>query len=338
MKDDAKSISFVEDTAVAPEKLRDYIDRFLAIIHSHETTAGHLRARLGRMPARAPGGQHEDRGGRPQVRSHRAATSRIWCSNSAARFPASTATAWCAARSCARCSAPRCTKRSARSSGPSIRMGIFNPGKIVDAPPLTSNLRFGAGYQTPNPTTWFDYSEYGGMGGAVEMCSGVGACRKKLAGTMCPSYMATREEAHSTRGRANVLRLAMTGQLGEAGPRRRRRVRGARSVPGMPRLQSRMPGRRGHGALQERISGGLLGAARHAAAGARAGQHRSRCRVWGSRVRAALELVRAAAPGRWLNEQLLGIDRRRTLPAWKRETFARWCARQPGRGIERRKP
>ena len=96
-------------------------------------------------------------------------------------------------------------------------LGILNPGKIVDAPPITSNLRFGAGYQTPNPPTWFDYSEYGGMGGAVEMCSGVGACRKKLAGTMCPSYMATREEAHSTRGRANVLRLAMAGRLGEAG-------------------------------------------------------------------------------------------------------------------------
>ena len=55
------------------------------------------------------------------------------------------------------------------------------------------------------------------MGGAVEMCSGLGACRKTLEGTMCPSYMATREEKHSTRGRANALRLAMTGRLGEAG-------------------------------------------------------------------------------------------------------------------------
>ena len=95
--------------------------------------------------------------------------------------------------------------------------GIFNPGKIVDSPPLTSNLRFGAGYVTPKPVTFFDYSDYGGMAGAVEMCSGLGACRKKLDGTMCPSYMATREEAHSTRGRANVLRLAMNGRLGEAG-------------------------------------------------------------------------------------------------------------------------
>ena len=55
------------------------------------------------------------------------------------------------------------------------------------------------------------------MGGAVEMCSGLGVCRKTLEGTMCPSYMATREEKHSTRGRANTLRLAMAGRLGDAG-------------------------------------------------------------------------------------------------------------------------
>src|SRR6201988_5036277 len=55
------------------------------------------------------------------------------------------------------------------------------------------------------------------MGGAVDMCSGLGVCRKTLDGTMCPSYMATRDEADSTRGRANVLRLAMAGRLGESG-------------------------------------------------------------------------------------------------------------------------
>ena len=95
--------------------------------------------------------------------------------------------------------------------------GLFNPGKIVDTPPLTANLRFGAGYQTRDPPTVFDYTEYGGLGRAVEMCSGLGVCRKTLEGTMCPSYMATREEKHSTRGRANTLRLAMAGKLGEAG-------------------------------------------------------------------------------------------------------------------------
>ena len=96
-------------------------------------------------------------------------------------------------------------------------LGIFNPGKIVDAPPMTANLRFGAGYQTPNPATFFDYSEYGGMGGAVEMCSGVGACRKKLAGTMCPSYMATREEAAFHARPRQCAAAGDGGRLGEAG-------------------------------------------------------------------------------------------------------------------------
>src|SRR5262249_41599441 len=95
--------------------------------------------------------------------------------------------------------------------------GLFNPGKIVDCPPLTSNLRYGAGYATPDPPAHFDYAEPGGLGRGVEMGSGLGACRKKLDGTMCPSYMATLDEKHSTRGRANVLRLAMTGRLGESG-------------------------------------------------------------------------------------------------------------------------
>src|SRR6185436_4352254 len=95
--------------------------------------------------------------------------------------------------------------------------GVFNPGRIVDTPPITSHLRFGAGYDTPDPVTNFDFSGNGGFGRAVEMCSGVGMCRKKQDGTMCPSFMVTQEEAHSTRGRANVLRLAMSGRLGDAG-------------------------------------------------------------------------------------------------------------------------
>src|SRR5262249_39273398 len=80
--------------------------------------------------------------------------------------------------------------------------GVFNPGKIVDTLPLTANLRYGAAYQTPDPPTFFDFAEHGGFGRAVEMCSGVGACRKTIDGTMCPSYMATRDERDTTRGRA----------------------------------------------------------------------------------------------------------------------------------------
>ncbi|MGL4611588.1 MAG: FAD-binding and (Fe-S)-binding domain-containing protein [Trueperaceae bacterium] len=91
---------------------------------------------------------------------------------------------------------------------------LMNPGKIVDAQEdITENLRFHKNYQGLPLNTVFDFSGDGGFLGAVEMCSGVGACRKTTTGTMCPSYMATRDEDHSTRGRANILREAVTGKL-----------------------------------------------------------------------------------------------------------------------------
>ncbi len=72
--------------------------------------------------------------------------------------------------------------------------GLLNPGKIVDAPPLTANLRYGPGYVTPEVPTTFDFSADGGLVRAAELCAGVGECRKKREGTMCPSYQATRDE------------------------------------------------------------------------------------------------------------------------------------------------
>lgn len=91
---------------------------------------------------------------------------------------------------------------------------LLNPGKIVDAQEdITENLRFDKNYKGIPLNTVFDFSADGGFLGAIEMCSGVGACRKTTTGTMCPSYMATRDEDHSTRGRANILREAMTGKL-----------------------------------------------------------------------------------------------------------------------------
>lgn len=90
----------------------------------------------------------------------------------------------------------------------------MNPGKIV--PPvqkMSENLRFGEEYQATVPETFFDYSADGGWDLAVEKCTGMAVCRKLDAGTMCPSYMVTLEEEHSTRGRANSLREAMKGGL-----------------------------------------------------------------------------------------------------------------------------
>lgn len=95
--------------------------------------------------------------------------------------------------------------------------GRMNPGKIIATPPMDSHLRYGPDYRPQHYSNRFRYAESGGLLTAAEQCSGVGACRKTNSGTMCPTYMATRDELHSTRGRANALRLALTGQLDHEG-------------------------------------------------------------------------------------------------------------------------
>ncbi|HWD57636.1 MAG TPA: FAD-linked oxidase C-terminal domain-containing protein, partial [Stellaceae bacterium] len=94
--------------------------------------------------------------------------------------------------------------------------GLFNPGKIVRPPKMDdrSLMRFKPGYRQLPVDTAFDWSEWGGFASAAEMCNNNGACRKSDPGVMCPSYRATGDEQHLTRGRANTLRLALSGQLG----------------------------------------------------------------------------------------------------------------------------
>jgi FAD/FMN-containing dehydrogenase/Fe-S oxidoreductase len=98
--------------------------------------------------------------------------------------------------------------------------GLYNPGKIVRAPKFDDRrvFRYGPDYRGENIRTQLDWSAYpgagGGFQGAVEMCNNNGACRTLSGGVMCPSYRVTRDERDVTRGRANTLRLAITGQLG----------------------------------------------------------------------------------------------------------------------------
>lgn len=98
---------------------------------------------------------------------------------------------------------------------------LLNPGKIVDPPKMDDErlMRFGSGYSTPYSfsDTAVSFKSDGGFARAVEMCNGAGVCRKLEQGVMCPSFQATRDEAHSTRGRANALRSAMMGLLGVDG-------------------------------------------------------------------------------------------------------------------------
>ena len=331
MKGDAKSLSFVEDTAVAAERLRDYIERFLHIVHRHGTTAGvYAHASVGCLHVRPVVNLKTEEG----VRRFEA------IANDIADLVLEFGGALSGEHGDGLVRGPF----MARMFGPVLYeafrtikrafdpAGIFNPGKIVDSPPLTDNLRYGAGYRTPELPSFFDHAEHGGLGRAVEMCSGLGVCRKTLEGNMCPSYMATREEAHSTRGRANVLRLAMAGQLGEAGL-------GDEGVYGVLDLCLECRACKAECPVSvdvARFKSEFLADywRRHGTPlRARALGHIHELSAWANRFARFINPWLDRTWVRVLNERLLGIDRRRSLPRWTERTLAsQWDAKRTASG------
>ena len=330
MKEEAKSIPFVEDTAVSPDKLSGFIGRFLTILRSHDTTAGiYAHASVGCLHVRPVINMKTESG----IRKFETIADDV------AELVLEFGGALSGEHGDGLVRSPFMRRMFGDALYDAFReikrtfdpLGIFNPGKIVDAPPLTTNLRYGTAYQAANPSTWFDYSEYGGLAGAIEMCSGVGACRKKLAGTMCPSYMATREESDSTRGRANVLRLAISGRLDESGL-------GDEGVYQVLDLCLECRACKAEcpvGVDMARFKSEFLADywSRHGTPRrAKALGNVHRLSAWGSRFAPLSNWIGSSGPMRWLNERVLGIDHRRALPAWKRETFEKWVARNPRAG------
>ena len=168
MKGDGKSLSFVEDTAVAPEKLRDYIERFLQVVKRHHTSAGvYAHASVGCLHVRPVVNLKTDEG----VRRFES------IANDIADLVLEFGGALSGEHGDGLVRGPFTQKMFGPVLYEAFRAvkhafdpdGVFNPGKIVETPPLTSNLRYGAGYVTPDPATFFDYTEHGGMGRAVEM-------------------------------------------------------------------------------------------------------------------------------------------------------------------------
>ena len=215
-KGDAKAISFVEDTAVAPEHLRDYIAEFLDIIARHGTKAGvYAHASVGCLHVRPVINLKTEEG----VRKFESIAEEV--SDLVLKYGG----ALSGEHGDGLVRSPFQEKMYGSALYGAFRelkqtfdpQNLLNPGKIVDAPPLATNLRYGPSYVTPAVATTFDFTADGGLLPAAELCAGVGACRKKAEGTMCPSFQATRDEKDSTRGRANLLRLAITGQLGFSG-------------------------------------------------------------------------------------------------------------------------
>ncbi len=213
-------------------------------------------------------------------------------------------------------------------------LGLMNPNNIVEPPPIDANLRYGPGRRAAAVQTFYRYPEAGGLLAAAELCTGVGACRKLGQGGMCPSFMATRDEQDSTRGRANALRLALSGELGAAGLSSEELHAVFELCLSCKACKSECPSN----VDVARLKSEFLAAYRE--------RHGERLadRFVGESTRAAgLVAGRLAPLANWLGqrkalrgpmERLVGVDRRRPLPAFAREPFGRWFARHRKRHPE----
>ncbi|MDP7613643.1 MAG: FAD-binding and (Fe-S)-binding domain-containing protein, partial [Dehalococcoidia bacterium] len=209
---DAKPLPFVEDTAVSPEKLPEYVKRFDEIVKSNGTEAGYYgHASVGCLHIRPV----------VNVKTKEGIDRMYQIANEVSDLVLEFGGAYSGEHGDGIVRGAWAKKLFGEKLIGHFReikdtfdpLGIMNPGKIFDTPPMTENLRYGQKYKTTTFEETFDWTQENGFAGALEKCNGVGACRKVKAGAMCPSYQATLEEEHSTRGRANALRAAISGSL-----------------------------------------------------------------------------------------------------------------------------
>ena len=214
MKGDGKPVSFIEDCAVPLERLAEYTDRLTRVFAKHGTRGTwYAHASVGTLHVRPILDMRRDGAEKMRAIAEEACAmvKEYKGAYSGEHGDGLVRSEWIAPFF-----GPRLTACLAEIKGWLDPRGLMNPGKIVDPPRMDdrSLFRFKPGYETPSSSTYLDWSEWGGYDKAVEMCNNNGHCRKFDAGTMCPSYRATLDEAHLTRGRANTLRLALSNQLG----------------------------------------------------------------------------------------------------------------------------
>jgi FAD/FMN-containing dehydrogenase/Fe-S oxidoreductase len=213
MKGDGKPVSFIEDCAVPLEHLAEYTDRLTQVFAKHGTRGTwYAHASVGTLHVRPVLDMRRDGAAKMRAIAEEASAlvKQYKGAYSGEHGDGLVRSEWIAPFF-----GPRLTACLAEIKGWLDPRGLMNPGKIV-APPRMNDARLfrhPPGYATQVPATVLNWKEWGGWDKAVEMCNNNGHCRKFDAGTMCPSYRATRDEKHLTRGRANTLRLALSGQL-----------------------------------------------------------------------------------------------------------------------------
>jgi FAD/FMN-containing dehydrogenase/Fe-S oxidoreductase len=324
-----KPVAFVEDGAVSPEHLSEFVAAFREIMTRHDTDGAfyghasvgclHIRpmldmtspidiARLERISEEvcslvmrfggAMSGEHGDGLARSYLNE------RLFGSRLYSAF-----------------------KEIKAAFDPANRL---NPGKVVDGPSPIENLRFGAKYQAIEPPTTFDFSREGGFARAVELCNGAGVCRKLQTGTMCPSFMVTRDEEHSTRGRANALRMVLSGALDAKELTGDRLLATYDLCLQCKGCKAECPSNVDVAKLKMEFLDGYY--REHGAPlGIKLIAHAATLNRLGSAV-APLSNWAATWPGAtWLANKILGIDPRRPLPRFERNHFRKWFRHRGGR-------
>src|SRR5262245_28932763 len=321
-KGDKKPIAFVEDTAVEPRKLPEFIRRFREIIARHDAIAGYYgHCSVGCMHIRPLINLKEESEVAKMVSIAEAISDLVLEFNGAmsgehgdglarSHFNQKLfgAVLYEAFRQVKRAFDPK---------------NLMNPGKIVDSPAMTESLKINPQYRTWQPDTTLDFTGQGGFVRAVEMCSGMVECRKKLDGTMCPSYMGTLDEEHSTRGRANALRSVLSGKVPKEEFTGKRLYEVMDLCLECKACKAECPSNvdmaklkyefldhyhRANGLpLRNRLFGGI-----------------EKINRLGSRFAPLSNWLVNSATNRRLMEWLAGVDRRRPLPEFAHTTFEHW--------------
>jgi FAD/FMN-containing dehydrogenase/Fe-S oxidoreductase len=217
MKGDGKPVSFIEDCAVPLEHLAEYTDRLTRVFEKHGTRGTwYAHASVGTLHVRPILDMRRD--GAQKMRAIAEEASALVKQYKGA-YSGEHGDGLVRSEWIGPFFGPRLTAALGEIKSWIDPHGLMNPGKIVAPSKMDdrSLFRFKPGYATQVPATALDWSAWGGFDKAVEMCNNNGHCRKFDAGTMCPSYRATGDEMHLTRGRANTLRLALSDQLGNHG-------------------------------------------------------------------------------------------------------------------------
>jgi FAD/FMN-containing dehydrogenase/Fe-S oxidoreductase len=327
MKGDGKPVSFIEDCAVPLEHLAEYTDRLTQVFHKHGTRGTwYAHASVGTLHVRPVLDMRRDGAEKMRAIAEEACAmvKEYKGAYSGEHGDGLVRSEWIEPFF-----GPRLTACLAEVKSWIDPQGLMNPGKIVAPSKMDDKalFRFKPDYETRLLPAQLDWSEWGGLDKAVEMCNNNGHCRKFDAGTMCPSYRATGDERHLTRGRANTLRLALSGQLG-ANAFTSETVQEAmelcvsckgckRECPtgvDMARMKieflAHYKGRHGM-TLRDRLVAFL-----------------PRYAQWAARL-APLVNLGNAKPVRELREKLLGFSAKRELPTWRQDYFRSTSTRKP---------